>query len=68
MNSNIIIIDIKSDNPFRLINVYRNFKPQDNKSQREKFAYQLALIEKAMMKRTIILGDYNLDYSQKDKD
>ena len=66
MDSNLIIVDIISDNPLRLINVYRNFKPQANKSQREKFKYQLNLIKVAMKKRTIIIGDFNLDYSQKE--
>ena len=65
-DSNLVIVDIISDNPFRLINVYRNFKPQANKSQREKFKYQLNLIKVAMKKRTIIIGDFNLDYSQKE--
>ena len=35
-------------------------------SQREKFKYQTMLIQSAIVKRTVIAGDLNLDFPQKD--
>ena len=65
VDSNLIIIDIEGSNPTRIINVYRSFNPQNVQSQREKFKYQLYLIKEAFYKRTVLLGDFNLDYFMK---
>ena len=46
----------------RLINVYRSFAPQHDVSQRDKFGYQLDLIETAFTSNTILLKDFNLDW------
>ena len=47
-DSNLIIIDIEGSLNTRLINVYRAFAPQNGVSQRDKFKYQLSLINTAM--------------------
>ena len=65
-DSNLVIIDIVGINQTRIINVYRSFNPQNNVSQRDKFKYQLSLMKTAVNNKTIIMGDLNLDYSQKD--
>ena len=65
VDSNVIIVDIKGTNPLRIINVYRSFNPQNGQSQREKFKYQLSLIEKAFIRGTKLLGDFNLDFLKK---
>ena len=67
VDSNLIIIVIESKVPTRLINIYRNFNPQHNVSQRKKFKYQLSFIKNAIIKRTIMMSDFNLDFPQKDK-
>ena len=61
-DSNIIIIDLSCST--RIINVYRNFNPQGGVSARNKFNYQLGIISNALNKETILLGDFNLDYSK----
>ena len=66
VDSNLVIIDIVGINQTRIINVYRSFNPQNNVSQRDKFKYQLSLMKTAVNNKTIIMGDLNLDYSQKD--
>ena len=63
VNSNLLIVDIESKSKIHLINVYRSFNPQENLTQLEKFA---SLIKKATEGRTILVGDFNLDYPQKD--
>ena len=60
-----VIIDIKDIKvPLRLINIYQSFSPQNNISARDKFKYQLLLIKKAFNENSILLGDFNLDYSK----
>ena len=61
-DSNLIIIDIEGSLNTRLINVYRSFAPQNGVSQRDKFKYQLALINTAMCNvNSILLGDFNVN-------
>ena len=43
-DSNIVIIDLDGALNIRLINVYRSFAPQNKVPQREKFKYQLTII------------------------
>ena len=52
-DSNILIVDILSENPIRIINVYRSFNPQNNESQRAKFLYKLTLMKSAQTRRTL---------------
>ena len=60
-DSNLIIIDIEGSLNTRLINVYRSFAPQNGVSQRDKFKYQLALINTAMCNvNSILLGDFKI--------
>ena len=63
-DSNLMVIDLVGDNKFKIINVYISFSPQNNIPKRTKFLYQLELISKAMSNGTILLGDFNLDYSK----
>ena len=63
-NSHLIIIDIEGTKNFRLINIYRCFNPQEGISSREKFNIQLELINHAITKNTILMGDLNLDYKK----
>ena len=62
-----MIIDIEGTLNTRLINVYRSFSPQNGVSQREKFRYQLLLINAAMKTLgCVLVGDFNLNYALKD--
>ena len=66
-DSNLVIIDIEGTLNTRLINVYRSFSPQNGVSQREKFRYQLSLINTAMKTLSCVLvGDFNLNYARKE--
>ena len=65
VDSNIIILDLEGDSKTRLINIYRSFSPQHNISQRDKFCYQLGLINLAFTNSTIVLGDFNLDWGKR---
>ena len=65
-DSHLVIVDIADGIDInRIINVYRCFNPQGNVTPRDKFKYQLALIKNAVTRKTIILGDFNLDYLKK---
>ena len=65
-DSHLVIVDIADGIDInRIINVYRCFNPQGNVTPRDKFKYQLALIKNAVTQKTIILGDFNLDYLKK---
>ena len=65
INSNMVIIDLKGCRSVnRLINIYRNFNPQDNVNARAKFRYQLELIKAAMTSKCVIVGDFNMDYAK----
>ena len=66
VDSNLIIIDIEGTVNTRLINVYRSFAPQNGVSEREKFMYQVSLINTAVSNVScILLGDFNLNYAMK---
>ena len=49
----------------RIINLYRTFNPQDGSTPRGFFLNQLRLIRSAFTKDTILVGDFNLDYSKR---
>ena len=40
-DTSVVIIDTKTVNAYRIINVYRNFSPPNNQSQKDHFAAQL---------------------------
>ena len=61
VDSHMIIVDIICMNRYRIINIYRSFNPQNGKSAKENFCYQLSLIKRAFNQNTVILGDFNLD-------
>ena len=60
-----MIIDIKDVNKTRIINVYRSFNPQNNQTQREHFDSLLENLKSNANTKTIILGDFNLDYRKR---
>ena len=61
VDSHLVIVDIVCMNKYRIINIYRSFNPQNGKSAKENFCYQLSLIKMASNLNTVILGDFNLD-------
>ena len=65
IDSNLMIIDLAGINKIRIINVYRSFSPQHYIGQRDKFNTQLLLIKAAITLSTLILGDFNLDWSRR---
>ena len=60
-----IIIELKYINNTRIINVYRSFNPLIDLNQREYFNSLLAMINANTNPNSIIIGDFNLDYSKK---
>ena len=63
-DSHLVIIDLLGSHVSRIINLYRSFTPQHDVTQRDKFGYQLELIKNASTTNTILLGDFNLDWSK----
>ena len=63
VDSNMVVIDLKGQSNYMIINKYRSLSPLHNISQREKFNYQLNIINQAITSNTIVIGDFNLDYS-----
>ena len=66
-NNNIVVIDIKLQIKYRIINIYRSFSSNDNRTPTERFQKQLSLIETMLTDRTftpIIIGDFNLDFKK----
>jgi hypothetical protein len=64
-NNHIVIINLVSGQDLRIITIYRSFKTFENMSARERFEVQLNLRKNAMVKNTIILGNFNVDYLKK---
>ena len=65
IDSHLVIIDISClVKTIRIINIYRTFTPQGGVSARAKFRTQLEVIKMAMTNDTILLGDFNMDYSK----
>ena len=65
-NSHIVIIDIKCRQNLRIITIYRPFNPQGVMTARDFFCHQLNILKSAVNPNTVILGDFNLDWSKKD--
>ena len=64
-DSQLVIIDFEENREIkRIINIYRCFNPNGNVNPREKFKYQLNSIKNAMIPKTVLLGDFNLDYEK----
>ena len=63
-NCHLIIIDLNLDYKYRIITLYRSFRPPDGLSQLEFFRKQIGIVEKSITIRTIVLGDFNLDVNK----
>ena len=66
INSHIVIVDIKCKNNLRLITIYRPFNPQSGASAKDFFSYQLDILKNSVNANTVIMGDFNLDWSKRD--
>ena len=60
-NHHIVIIDVKSNLPLRIITIYRSFRPQGGISPEAFFNAQLVLLKAALTKNCFIMGDFSLD-------
>ena len=60
-----IVIDLKDVHQTRIINIYQSFNPTNNQNQREYFNSLLALTNANTNTNSIIIGDFNLDYSKR---
>jgi exonuclease III len=65
VNSHMVVIDYKSNPGLRVITLYRSFNPPNQLQPRDFFKYQLKLLKQATHSNTLILGDFNLDWSRK---
>ena len=63
-DSHLIIVDLNLKFKFRVISLYRSFRPPGRLSPIEFFKKQITIIEKNITPRTIVLGDFNLDASK----
>ena len=61
-NMHVVIIDVESDVQFRIINIYRSFRPPGGISADTFFVNQLSLIRKALCSNCYVVGDFNLNY------
>ena len=57
----IVIIDVIASKNFRLINLYRSFRPQGGMSPETFFISQLGVVKNAQSKDCLVMGDFNLD-------
>ena len=57
----IIIVDVICDTNFRVINIYRSFRPPNGITPDALFKGQLDLIKAALCSNCIVMGDFNLD-------
>jgi hypothetical protein len=64
-NLHIIILDVESSSPVRIITIYRTFNPQCGCTPRDNFRKQLNTISNATTTSTILLGDFNLDENKR---
>ena len=65
INMHVMIIDLNDKNQSRIINMYRPFNPVNNLTQKQFFEAQLVIITRSITKNTILLGDFNLDFSKR---
>ena len=67
VDKGLVILDINLGMQYRLVNVYRVINPTNGVNQRDFFQNQLGLIklavETAGTRKSIIMGDFNLDES-----
>ena len=61
----LVILDVSATKNFRLINMYRTFNPPNNITPKDFFYLQMAQIKAAYTVNTILLGDFNLDWTKK---
>ena len=61
----VIILDVESSPPIRVITIYRTFNPQCGCTPRENFRKQLNIINDATTPSTILLGDFNIDKNKR---
>jgi len=61
----VIILDVESSPPIRIITIYRTFNPQCGCTPRENFRKQLNIINDATTPSTILLGDFNIDENKR---
>ena len=60
-DSHIVIIDVVTVIPIRIVCIYRSFRPQGGSSPESLFVAQLRILSKVLVKNCFILGDFNLD-------
>ena len=60
-NCHVVIIDVKNNLSFRIITLYRSFRPQGGISPVAFFKAQLEVLKSAITKNCFIMGDFNLD-------
>ena len=58
----VLILDILSTPNFRIISLYRSFRPPNGMSPTAFFEKQLDIVERNCSANTIVLGDFNLDF------
>ena len=57
----IVIVDVKIVVPFRVISIYRSFRPQGGIQPESLFNAQLGVLRGAVTKNCFVMGDFNLD-------
>jgi hypothetical protein len=65
IDCHVMILDVLSKPNLSIINLYRSLNPPDNINAREFFNNQLQLVRGVMTSNTILLGDFNIDWSRK---
>ena len=60
-NHHIVIIDVKNEISFRIMSLYRSFRPQDGVSPEAFFTAQIGVLRGALTKNCFVMGDFNLD-------
>ena len=61
MGRHIVIIDVITDVPVRIISLYRSFRPRGGISPETHFNAQLGVLKGAVTKNCFVMGDFNLD-------
>ena len=59
-NLHVVFVDLKMKTNIRIISIFRPFRPQDC-SPNDFFKLQLSLLNDAMTKNCLLMGDFNLD-------
>jgi hypothetical protein len=66
VDSDMVVFNVIGDESIRIFNIYWCFKPQNVRSAREKFQYQLHLIKTVHTVKLFVIGDMNLDANKID--